>query len=73
MVARAGIVLAVLQLAFGLTWVVYVAYLPALAAQVGLAASVEAEPYGPRMNLRPESLNWSTRAAAVSGFDASSW
>jgi hypothetical protein len=39
MVARAGIVLAVLQLAFALTWVVYVAYLPALAAQVGLAAS----------------------------------
>jgi MFS family permease len=40
MIARAGIVLAVLQLAFGLTWVVYVAYLPALAAQVGLPASI---------------------------------
>ena len=40
MVTRAGLVLAVLQLAFGLTWVVYVAYLPALAAQVGLAASL---------------------------------
>jgi hypothetical protein len=40
MIARTGIVLAVLQLAFALTWVVYVAYLPALAAQVGLPASV---------------------------------
>jgi len=40
MIARTGIVLAVLQLAFGLTWVVYVAYLPALTAQVGLPASI---------------------------------
>lgn len=40
MIVRAGIVLAVLQLAFALTWVVYVAYLPALAAQVGLSTSV---------------------------------
>jgi hypothetical protein len=36
MIARTGILLAVLQLAFALTWVVYVAYLPALAAQAGL-------------------------------------
>jgi len=37
MIARTGIVLAALQFAFALTWVVYVAYLPALAAQVGIA------------------------------------
>ena len=40
MIARTGIVLAMLQFAFALTWVVYVAYLPALAAQVGIAKSV---------------------------------
>src|ERR1043165_1304569 len=34
---RAGIALAVLQFAFALTWVVYAAFLPALAAQVGVA------------------------------------
>ena len=36
----AGVVLAVLQFAFALTWVVYAAFLPALAAQVGIAKSV---------------------------------
>ena len=40
MIARAGIVLAVLQFAFALTWVVYAAYLPALAAQVGISKSM---------------------------------
>jgi hypothetical protein len=40
MIARAGIVLAVLQFAFALTWIVYAAFLPALAAQVGIAGSV---------------------------------
>jgi hypothetical protein len=35
-IARAGIVLAALQFAFALTWVVYAAFLPALAAQVGI-------------------------------------
>jgi hypothetical protein len=40
MIARAGIVLAVLQFAFALSWVVYAALLPALAAQAGVAASV---------------------------------
>lgn len=35
--ASTGVVLAVLQLAFALTWVVYVVYLPALAAQAGIA------------------------------------
>jgi hypothetical protein len=39
-IARAGLVLAVLQFAFALTWVVYAAYLPGLAAQVGIAKSV---------------------------------
>jgi hypothetical protein len=39
-IARAGAVLAVLQFAFALTWIVYAAFLPALAAQVGLAKSV---------------------------------
>ena len=39
-IARAGVVLAVLQFAFALTWIVYAAFLPALAAQVGLARSV---------------------------------
>src|SRR5215468_10409970 len=38
--ARAGIVLAVLQFAFALTWIVYATFLPALAAQVGIARSV---------------------------------
>jgi MFS family permease len=36
----AGVVLAVLQFAFALMWVVYAAFLPALAAQVGIAKSV---------------------------------
>jgi hypothetical protein len=40
MIARAGIVLAVLQFAFALSWVVYAALLPALAAQAGVDASV---------------------------------
>lgn len=40
MIARAGIVLAVLQFAFALTWVVYAAYLPGLVAQVGLSKSL---------------------------------
>ena len=40
MIARAGIVLAVLQFAFALTWIVYAAFLPALAAQVGIAGAV---------------------------------
>ena len=31
-----GVVLAVLQLAFALTWIIYVIYLPALAAQAGI-------------------------------------
>ena len=35
--ASTGAVLAVLQLAFALTWIVYVIYLPALAAQAGIA------------------------------------
>src|SRR3954467_11464318 len=39
-IARAGVVLAVLQFAFALTWIVYAAFLPALAAQVGIARSV---------------------------------
>lgn len=39
-IARAGVVLAVLQFAFALSWIVYAAFLPALAAQVGLARSV---------------------------------
>jgi MFS family permease len=39
-IARAGIVLAVLQFAFALTWIVYAAFLPELAAQVGIASSV---------------------------------
>jgi hypothetical protein len=38
-IARAGVVLAVLQFAFALTWIVYAAFLPALAAQVGIARS----------------------------------
>src|SRR6185436_21083845 len=40
MIARAGVVLSVLQFALALTWIVYVAFLPALAAQVGIAASM---------------------------------
>lgn len=36
MTASTGVVLAVLQLAFALTWVIYVIYLPGLAAQAGL-------------------------------------
>src|SRR6185295_312874 len=40
MIARAGVVLALLQLAFALTWVAYAAFLPALAAQVGIDGSV---------------------------------
>jgi hypothetical protein len=40
MIARAGIVLALLQLAFALTWVAYATFLPALAAQVGIDSSV---------------------------------
>ena len=40
MIARAGLVLAVLQFGFALTWVVYVVFLPALAAQVGIAKSM---------------------------------
>lgn len=39
-ITRAGVVLAVLQFAFALTWIVYAAFLPALAAQVGIARSV---------------------------------
>jgi hypothetical protein len=39
-IAQAGVVLAVLQFAFALTWIVYAAFLPALAAQVGIARSV---------------------------------
>src|SRR5215468_11341384 len=39
-IAGAGIVLAVLQFAFALTWIVYATFLPALAAQVGIASSV---------------------------------
>src|SRR5215470_14932587 len=39
-IARAGLVLAVLQFGFALTWVVYAAYLPALAAQVGIERSM---------------------------------
>lgn len=35
--ASTGAVLAVLQLAFALTWVIYVIYLPSLAAQAGIA------------------------------------
>jgi hypothetical protein len=38
-ITRAGVVLAVLQFAFALTWVVYAAYLPALAADVGIPRS----------------------------------
>jgi hypothetical protein len=34
--ASTGVVLAVLQLAFALTWIIYVIYLPALAAQAGI-------------------------------------
>jgi hypothetical protein len=40
MIARAGVVLSVLQFAFALTWIVYAAYLPALAAQAGIATSL---------------------------------
>jgi hypothetical protein len=39
-IARAGVALAALQFAFALTWIVYAALLPALAAQVGIARSV---------------------------------
>ena len=39
MIARAGVLLAALQFCFALTWVVYAAFLPALAAQVGIAKS----------------------------------
>src|SRR5262245_29618112 len=40
MIARAGLVLAVLQFGFALTWVVYATFLPTLAAQVGIARSM---------------------------------
>lgn len=36
-IARAGVVLAVLQFAFALTWIVYAAFLPALAAAATVA------------------------------------
>jgi hypothetical protein len=39
-IARAGVALAALQFAFALTWIVYAALLPALAAQVGIPRSV---------------------------------
>src|SRR5262249_8399667 len=44
-----------------------------LRSMTAAAASVVAEPYGPRISLTPLSLNWSTSCAAVSGFDVSSW
>ena len=40
MALSSGVLLAVLQFFFTLTWVVYVIYLPALAAQVGLPKEV---------------------------------
>jgi hypothetical protein len=39
-IARSGVALAALQFAFALTWIVYAAFLPALAAQVGIPRSV---------------------------------
>jgi len=44
-----------------------------LRSMTAAAASVVAEPYGPRISLTPLSLNWSTSWAAVSGFEVSSW
>ena len=37
------------------------------------AAEVAPDPYGPRMSLRPLSLNWSMSWAGTSDFDVSSW